>query len=69
MTTSADLADTVSGSLSTASSLATSVGKWLSIAVLIAAFLVAGLLTSSAVSPPGAGVRHAEGAGLEDRAG
>ncbi|MET9384974.1 ABC transporter permease [Streptomyces sp. NPDC002928] len=50
VTTSADLADTVSGSLSTASSLATNVGKWLSIAVLVAAFLVAGLLTSSAVS-------------------
>ncbi|MGW3955468.1 ABC transporter permease [Streptomyces sp. NPDC004752] len=50
VTTSADLAKTVSGSLSTASGLATSVGKWLSIAVLVAAFLVAGLLTSSAVS-------------------
>ncbi|PWI05295.1 hypothetical protein DIZ27_40110 [Streptomyces sp. NWU339] len=50
VTTSADLADTVSGSLSTASSLATGVGKWLSIAVLATAFLVAGLLTSSAVS-------------------
>ncbi|WP_369261561.1 ABC transporter permease [Streptomyces sp. R35] len=50
VTTSADLADTVSGSLSTASSLASNVGKWLSIAVLVAAFLVAGLLTSSAVS-------------------
>ncbi|MFD4611293.1 ABC transporter permease [Streptomyces sp. NPDC058440] len=50
VTTSADLAKTVSGSLSTASDLATSVGKWLSIAVLVAAFLVAGLLTSSAVS-------------------
>ncbi|WP_333740053.1 ABC transporter permease [Streptomyces sp. IBSBF 2806] len=50
VTTSADLADTVSGSLSTASSLAATVGKWLSVAVLIAAFLVAGLLTSSAVS-------------------
>ncbi|MFG3013488.1 ABC transporter permease [Streptomyces cinerochromogenes] len=50
VTTSADLADTVSGSLSTASSLAASVGKWLSLAVLVAAFLVAGLLTSSAVS-------------------
>lgn len=50
VTTSADLADTVSGSLSAASDLASSVGKWLSIAVLIAAFLVAGLLTSSAVS-------------------
>ncbi|KUO21603.1 ABC transporter permease [Streptomyces dysideae] len=50
VTTSADLADTVSGSLSTASSLAANVGKWLSVAVLVAAFLVAGLLTSSAVS-------------------
>ncbi|CAM5561283.1 hypothetical protein SAVIM338S_04646 [Streptomyces avidinii] len=50
VTTSADLADTVSGSLSTAASLASTVGKWLSYAVLLAAFLVAGLLTSSAVS-------------------
>ncbi|MFI0167732.1 ABC transporter permease [Streptomyces sp. NPDC017095] len=50
VTTSADLADTVSGSLSTASSLAAGVGRWLSAAVLAAAFLVAGLLTSSAVS-------------------
>ncbi|MGW2558374.1 ABC transporter permease [Streptomyces sp. NPDC001514] len=50
VTTSADLADTVSGSLSTASDLASGVGKWLSIVVLVAAFLVAGLLTSSAVS-------------------
>ncbi|MEV7991656.1 ABC transporter permease [Streptomyces sp. NPDC086077] len=50
VTTSADLADTVSGSLSTASDLTGSVGKWLSLVVLVAAFLVAGLLTSSAVS-------------------
>jgi ABC-type lipoprotein release transport system permease subunit len=50
VTTSSDLAKTVSGSLSTASSLAIKVGTWLSIAVLVAAFLVAGLLTSSAVS-------------------
>ncbi|MFI7008924.1 ABC transporter permease [Streptomyces sp. NPDC050145] len=50
VTTSADLASTVSGSLSTASDLASNVGRWLSIAVLVAAFLVAGLLTSSAVS-------------------
>ncbi|MFE9837023.1 ABC transporter permease [Streptomyces sp. NPDC005551] len=50
VTTSADLADTVSGSLSTASDLASNVGKWLSVAVLVAAFLVAGLLTSAAVS-------------------
>ncbi|MFI9824619.1 ABC transporter permease [Streptomyces sp. NPDC052013] len=50
VTTSADLADTVSGSLSTASSLASNVGRWLSVVVLVAAFLVAGLLTASAVS-------------------
>lgn len=50
VTTSADLAKTVSGSLSTAADLAAGVGKWLSVAVLVAAFLVAGLLTSSAVS-------------------
>ncbi|MEU7324334.1 ABC transporter permease [Streptomyces griseoviridis] len=50
VTTSSDLASTVSGSLSTASDLATSVGTWLSVAVLVAAFLVAALLTSSAVS-------------------
>ncbi|MEU9588828.1 FtsX-like permease family protein [Streptomyces sp. NPDC048193] len=50
VTTSADLADTVSGSLSTASSLAAGVGRWLSVVVLAAAFLVAGLLTSAAVS-------------------
>ncbi len=50
VTTSSDLASTVSGSLSTASGLAAGVGKWLSVAVLAAAFLVAALLTSSAVS-------------------
>ncbi|MEV6654226.1 ABC transporter permease [Streptomyces sp. NPDC051219] len=50
VTTASDLADTVSGSLSTASDLAANVGKWLSFAVLAAAFLVAGLLTSAAVS-------------------
>ncbi|MFG2869422.1 ABC transporter permease [Streptomyces sp. NPDC048338] len=50
VTTSADLAETVSGSLDTAADLATDVGRWLSYAVLVAAVLVAGLLTSSAVS-------------------
>ncbi|MFD5325746.1 ABC transporter permease [Streptomyces sp. NPDC127092] len=50
VTTSADLAQTVSGSLDTAAGLATTVGRWLSYAVLLAAVLVAGLLTSSAVS-------------------
>ncbi|MCI0386639.1 ABC transporter permease [Streptomyces sp. CNQ085] len=49
VTTSADLAKTVSGSLGTAADLAEGVGRWLSYAVLAAAFLVAGLLTSSAV--------------------
>lgn len=50
VTTSADLADTVSGSLSTASDLASGVGRWLSVVVLATAFLVAGLLTSAAVN-------------------
>ncbi|MFH9954624.1 ABC transporter permease [Streptomyces roseolus] len=50
VTTSADLAQTVSGSLDTAAGLASDVGRWLSYAVLLAAALVAGLLTSSAVS-------------------
>ncbi|MFF8381837.1 ABC transporter permease [Streptomyces sp. NPDC015661] len=49
VTTSADLAKTVSGSLDTAADLASNVGKWLSYAVLLAAVLVAGLLTSAAV--------------------
>jgi ABC-type antimicrobial peptide transport system permease subunit len=40
----------VTGSLSSASSLANNLGKWLAIAVLIAAFLLASLLTMSAVS-------------------
>ncbi|HEY1819438.1 MAG TPA: FtsX-like permease family protein [Trebonia sp.] len=44
------LASEVTGSLSNASSLANSLGKWLAIAVLIAAFLLASLLTMSAVS-------------------
>ena len=50
VTTAQDLADQVSGSLSSASSLADNLGKWLAIAALVAAFAVAGLLTVSAVS-------------------
>src|SRR4029077_7796370 len=50
VTTSADLANEVTGSLSSASSLANNLGKWLAIAVLIAAFLLASLLTMAAVS-------------------
>jgi ABC-type antimicrobial peptide transport system permease subunit len=44
------LASQVTGSLASASSLANSLGKWLAVAVLIAAFLLASLLTMSAVS-------------------
>ena len=50
VTTSSDLAGEVTGSLSSASSLANNLGKWLAIAVLIAAFLLASLLTMAAVS-------------------
>jgi ABC-type antimicrobial peptide transport system permease subunit len=50
VTTSADLASEVTGSLSSASTLANNLGKWLAIAVLAAAFLLASLLTISAVS-------------------
>ena len=50
VTTSSSLASEVTGSLNSASSLANSLGKWLAIAVLIAAFLLASLLTLAAVS-------------------
>jgi ABC-type antimicrobial peptide transport system permease subunit len=50
ITTSSDLASEVTGSLSNASSLANNLGKWLAIAVLIAAFALAVLLTMAAVS-------------------
>jgi putative ABC transport system permease protein len=49
VTTSADLANSVTGSISSAASLANNLGKWLSIAVLIAAFAMAALFTMSAV--------------------
>ena len=49
VTTSSDLAKSVSGSLASTASLADNLGKWLSIAVLIAAFAVAALFTMSAV--------------------
>jgi putative ABC transport system permease protein len=50
VTDESSLASQVTGSLSSASSLANNLGKWLAIAVLIAAFLLASLLTMSAVS-------------------
>jgi ABC-type lipoprotein release transport system permease subunit len=49
VTTAEDLASQVTGSLSSASSLARHLGTWLSVAALIAAFAVASLLTLSAV--------------------
>jgi ABC-type antimicrobial peptide transport system permease subunit len=45
-----DLASEVTGSLSSASTLASNLGKWLSVAVLAAAFLLASLLTMAAVT-------------------
>jgi putative ABC transport system permease protein len=50
VTTSADLAKEVSGSLASAASLATNLGRWLAIAALLAAFLIAALLMMGAVS-------------------
>jgi ABC-type lipoprotein release transport system permease subunit len=49
VTTADDLAAQVTGSLSAASSLAGDLGRWLSVAALVAAFAVASLLTMSAV--------------------
>jgi putative ABC transport system permease protein len=50
VTTASSLASEVTGSLASASSLANSLGKWLAIAVLVAAFALAVLLTMSAVT-------------------
>jgi ABC-type antimicrobial peptide transport system permease subunit len=48
--TTSDLAEQVSGSLSSAAGLARNLGTWLSVAVLIAAFAMAALFTISSVS-------------------
>jgi putative ABC transport system permease protein len=50
VTTSSDLADQVTGSLSSTAKLANVLGRWLSVLVLIAAFAVAALLTMAAVA-------------------
>jgi putative ABC transport system permease protein len=50
VTDASDLAGEITGSLSSASSLAGSLGKWLSVAVLAAAFGLAILLTMAAVT-------------------
>jgi len=50
VTSSSDLASQVTGSLSSAATLAGDLGKWLSVVVLIAAFVLASLLTVAAVS-------------------
>jgi putative ABC transport system permease protein len=49
VTSSNSLASAVSGSLASAASLANDLGRWLAIAVLIAAFALASLLTMAAV--------------------
>lgn len=50
VTSSGDLASEVSGSLASAASLATDLGRWLAVAVLVGAFAVASLLTTGSVS-------------------
>ena len=50
VTDAGDLAGEVTGSLASASSLAANLGRWLSVAVLAAAFGVASVLTMAAVS-------------------
>jgi putative ABC transport system permease protein len=50
VTSLTSLADAVSGSLASAAQLAANLGRWLAIASLIAAFLVAALLTMAAVT-------------------
>jgi putative ABC transport system permease protein len=49
VTSSADLASKVSGSLASATRLASDLGRWLAAALLLAAFALAGLLTTAAV--------------------
>jgi putative ABC transport system permease protein len=50
VTSSADLASQVTGSLSSTAKLANDLGRWLSVLVLVAAFAVAALLTMAAVA-------------------
>jgi putative ABC transport system permease protein len=50
VTSSTNLGSDVSGSLASASSLASDLGRWLAIAVLIAAFAIASLLTLASVA-------------------
>ncbi|MCP1502546.1 ABC-type antimicrobial peptide transport system permease subunit [Curtobacterium herbarum] len=50
VSTESDLASSVSGSLATASALVSNLGRWLSIVVLAAAFLIAILFTISGVT-------------------
>jgi putative ABC transport system permease protein len=50
VTTSSDLASQVTGSLTSASTLANSLGKWLAVAVLAASFFLASILTMAAVA-------------------
>jgi putative ABC transport system permease protein len=50
VTTASSLASDVTGSLASATSLISDLGRWLAAAVLVAAFVVAGLLSASAIT-------------------
>jgi putative ABC transport system permease protein len=50
VTSASSLAGQVTGSLSSTASLASDLGRWLAVMVLIATFAVAGLLTLAAVA-------------------
>jgi len=50
VTSSGNMASKVSGALATAASLTTDLGRWLAVAVLIASFAIASLLTSASVA-------------------
>ena len=64
VTTSSSLASEVTGSLSSASSLANNLGKWLAIAVLVGRVPAGQPADHGRGRPAGAGVRHAQGARL-----
>ena len=50
ITSASDLASQISGSLASAANLTNDLGRWVSVAALLAAFAVAGLLTTAAVN-------------------
>jgi putative ABC transport system permease protein len=50
VTSTSDLASQISGSLASAANLTSDLGRWVAVAALLAAFAVAGLLTTAAVN-------------------